>query len=158
MAAEYDFYMSRYVDTTDTWETKNLESDFVGLKYIKCEGLSDKGKIKNSYTESYMDSEELRLYVPDTPLRESTDIEFEFGFSGDNRWKVYDEFVEWIGARKVKYWDTCRNRELEMVLSDKIEISDELLYGSTPYFVAQFKFTNLRGYTTEHEDNTLKND
>lgn len=143
------FYMSRWKD--DTWETEiSLEDYFQGLKYVKATGLSDYGKIKNIYTETYAESDALRVYIPETPARENTDIEFTFGFEKENRRDVFDNFVEWVSGYKIKYWDTVRNRELEMLLIEKIEVDEDILIGSSPFITVPFKFKNLNGQTKKH--------
>lgn len=145
----YKFYMTRFVG--NQWEEPiSIEDEFPGMKYISCKGLSDKGKIKNIYTESYAEVEDLRVYMPDEIVRENTDIEFEFGFEKENRRDVFDRFVDWISGYKIKYWDTCRNREVEMILIDKIEVDEDLLIGSSPYIIVPFKFKNLKGSTITH--------
>lgn len=146
MEDDYKFYMSRYVN--DSWESEvSLEDYFEGLRYCKCEGLSTKGKPKNIYSESYPETDELRLFMPETVYRENTDLEFEFVFKGKNRRDVYDKFVDWITGYRIIYWDTCRNRKVEMYLSDAIEPEEDLLYGSEPYISAKFKFKNIKGQT-----------
>lgn len=147
--ADYKFYMSRWID--NAWETQvSLEDYFSGMKYISCEGLSTKGKIKNIYTENYAEVEDLRVYMPETVVRENTDIEFVFGFEKENRRDTFDSFVEWVSGHKIKYWDTARNRELEMVLIDKVEVDEDILIGSSPFITVNFKFKNLKGSTKKH--------
>ena len=147
--ADYKFYMSRWID--NAWETQvSLEDYFSGMKYISCEGLSTKGKIKNIYTENFAEVEDLRVYMPETVVRENTDIEFVFGFEKENRRDTFDSFVDWVSGYKIKYWDTARNRELEMVLIDKVEVDDDILIGSSPFITVNFKFKNLKGSTKKH--------
>lgn len=147
--ADYKFYMSRWID--NAWETQvSLEDYFSGMKYISCEGLSTKGKIKNIYTENFAEVEDLRVYMPETVVRENTDIEFVFGFEKENRRETFDSFVDWVSGYKIKYWDTARNRELEMVLIDKVEVDEDILIGSSPFITVNFKFKNLKGSTKKH--------
>lgn len=142
----YKFYISRYV--SNVWEEDtDIESAFSGLHYAKCDGLSSYGKIKNIYTESYAETDELRVYLPENVARENTDIEFEFVFIGNGRRDVYHSFVEWLSGYKLKYWDTCRNREVEMILIDSISPSTDELYGSQPFIRCKFKFKNIKGET-----------
>ena len=141
--------MSRWID--NAWETQvSLEDYFSGMKYISCEGLSTKGKIKNIYTENFAEVEDLRVYMPETVVRENTDIEFVFGFEKENRRDTFDSFVDWVSGYKIKYWDTARNRELEMVLIDKVEVDEDILIGSSPFITVNFKFKNLKGSTKKH--------
>ena len=147
--ADYKFYMSRWID--NAWETQvSLEDYFSGMKYISCEGLSNRGKIKNIYTENFAEFEDLRVYMPETVVRENTDIEFVFGFEKENRRDTFDSFVDWVSGYKIKYWDTARNRELEMVLIDKVEVDEDILIGSSPFITVNFKFKNLKGSTKKH--------
>ena len=147
--ADYKFYMSRWID--NAWETQvSLEDYFSGMKYVSCEGLSTKGKIKNIYTENFAEVEDLRVYMPETVVRENTDIEFVFGFEKENRRDTFDSFVDWVSGYKIKYWDTARNRELEMVLIDKVEVDEDILLGSSPFVTVNFKFKNLKGSTKKH--------
>ena len=147
--SNYKFYMSRWID--NAWETQvSLEDYFSGMKYISCEGLSTKGKIKNVYTENFAEVEDLRVYMPETVVRENTDIEFVFGFEKENRRDTFDSFVDWVSGYKIKYWDTARNRELEMVLIDKVEVDEDILIGSSPFITVNFKFKNLKGSTKTH--------
>lgn len=147
--SNYKFYMSRWID--NEWETQvSLEDYFSGMKYVSCEGLSTKGKIKNIYTENYAEVEDLRVYMPETAVRENTDIEFVFGFEKDNRRDTFDSFVDWVSGYKIKYWDTARNREVEMILIDKVEVDEDILLGSSPFITVNFKFKNLKGSTKKH--------
>lgn len=146
MSNEIKFYMSRYVE--GQWEEAiSLTDYFNGLGYSKSKGLSSKGKIKNIYTESYPESSELRVYIPEDVARENTDIEFEFCFKGEYRRDIFDQFVSWLSGYKIKYWDTGRNRIAYMILVEAIEPDEDELYGSEPYIKATFKFKNLKGDT-----------
>lgn len=147
--ADYKFYMSRWVG--NKWEADtDLEATFQGMKYVSCEGLSNYGKIKNIYTETYAETDELRVYMPENVARENTDIEFVFGFEKENRRDTYDSFVSWISGKKLRYWDTCRNREVEMILVEKVEVDEDYLIGSSPFITVQFTFKNLNGQTKKH--------
>lgn len=143
---DYKFYISRYVD--GSWEEgTDLESHFEGLHYLKCDGLSKYGEVKNVFTEDYAETDELRIYIPQKVSRKNTDIEFEFVFDGENRRDTYHSFVDWLSGKKLKYWDTLRNRELEMILIESVEPEEDELYGSHPFIRVPFKFKNLRGQT-----------
>lgn len=157
MAISYKYYMSRLIDGTWT-DDIDLEEYFPGMKYVSCTGLSNYGKIKNIYTESYAETEELRVYIPSEIVRENTEIEFEFGFEKAYRRETYDNFVKWISGYKLKYWDTARYREVEMILTEALEVDEDLLYGSAPFLVVPFTFTNLKGSTTAKEYTSIATD
>lgn len=141
---DYKFFMTRLINSE--WEKEtSLEDYFNGMKYCSCDGLSKKGKPKNIYTESYAETEDLRIFIPESVVRENTDLEFVFAFRGCARRDTYDKFCDWLSGHKIRYWDTCRRRQVEMVLLEATEPSDDYLYGSDPYIVATFKFKNLKG-------------
>lgn len=145
---DYKFYISRYVD--GSWEDgTDLESYFEGLHYLKCYGLSKFGAVKNVFTETFAETSELRVYLPETVARENTDVEFEFVFDGENRRDTYHSFVEWLSGKRLKYWDTLRNRELEMILIESVEPEEDELLGSHPFIRVPFKFKNIKGQTTK---------
>lgn len=148
MEDDYKFYISRYVD--GSWEDgTDIESYFIGLHYLKCTGADIYGKPKNIFTETYAETSELRVYLPETVARENTDVEFEFVFDGENRRDTYHSFVEWLSGKRLKYWDTLRNRELEMILIESVEPEEDELLGSHPFIRVHFKFKNLKGQTTK---------
>lgn len=143
------FYIARFIDSS--WEeATDLEKTFDGLHYSKCSGLDNYGKTKNIYTETYAETSEIRVYIPEKISRENTEIEFEFIFDGDNRRDTYHNFVEWLSGKRLKYCDTLRNRELEMILMESVEPEEDELYGSHTYIKVPFKFKNLKGETIKH--------
>lgn len=124
---------------------KDIEARFQGLKYSSCAGLNDKGKRTNIHTESYADSDELRVWQGDTVIREATNITLELYFIGENRQKAYDDFYEYISNDKVYYWDNVRKKQAYMVLSDAPKVKEDVYKGSTPYIRIDFKFQNIWG-------------
>ena len=145
--SQYKFYMARY-EGDDFQAEQSIEDVFEGLRVATVKGLSDKGKPR-IYTETYAEIDGTDVYIPEDIKRDSTEIEFEILFMGDGYRDVYDSFVDFITGAKIRYRDTCRNRQLDMVLNDSIEVSDEMLYGGQPFVMASFKFLNLAGHTTK---------
>lgn len=140
------FYISRYINSS--WEADtDIEKTFSGLHYAKCDGLDRFGAVKNVFYETYAETSELRVYIPGNVARENTDIEFEFVFDGENRRDTYHNFVDWMSGKKLRYWDTLRNRVAEMILIESIEPEEDELYGSHPFIRVPFKFKNLKGST-----------
>lgn len=146
MVQEYSFYMSKEGESV-----RDLEKDFEGMKYIKCEGLLDKGKRKNVYTESYSDSDTLRVWMGEEVTREATGITLTFVFIGDNRQNTYRDFYNYAKNGKITYYDTARNKEALLVLMDAIKVKDDIWKGSTPYIEVDFKFKNLWGECKDRE-------
>ena len=131
---------------------KDLESDFVGLRYSKCEGINAFGASKNIYTETYSDSDRVRAYVPEKVMRETTDIKFTFYFFGNSaeRQDSFEKFMEYINRGYHLYWDTARNRKFIFTPpKDSIEPSDEMWYGGMPYFKVVIKLQNIMGNTSK---------
>lgn len=126
-------------------EYLDLESTFQGMKYLQCKGLEDKGKPKNKYTETYADSNELRVHEPTDVCLEATTITFTFLFVGEDRQSVYDSFYEHIKSGKFYYYDTKREKKAYITLMEAVKPSDDIYKGSTPYIKADFKFQNIWG-------------
>lgn len=141
------FYMQKVdangVLISDT--LKDLEVDFLGMKYSKCEGLMNKGRRKNIHTETYADSDTLRVWQGEEVTREATTITFTFVFAGNDRKSVYESFYEYVKNGIISYYDTARMKEARLVLIDALEPSDDIYKGSTPYIQANFKFQNIWG-------------
>lgn len=138
-------YMWKEGETSFTPGGQDIESRFEGLKYSQCDGLLDKGKRKNIHTESYADSDKLRVWQDDVVTREATDITFTFFFTGDNRLAVYNDFCEYISNGKIYYWDNIRKKRPCMVLVEAIKPKDDVYKGSVPYIAGDFKFKNIYG-------------
>lgn len=127
---------------------KDLETDYVGLRYKQCKGLNAIGKPR-VYTEVYADSDRLRSYIPETPLFDATEIELTLYFTGENRQASFDAFNEFILGGYRRYSDTARNKAFDFFVKDKVDISKEMWYGSTPYFEVTYKLQNLNGKTSD---------
>lgn len=146
----YSFYMQQTdkAGTVVPNSLRDLETDFSGLKYVSCKGLSSVGKPKNIYTENYAEASGLRTFHPkdngNEVVYEATNIELDLLFTGDDRRASYDAFCEYVNGNRLFYWDTARNKKVWLVLIEAIEPSDDILKG-VPYIRAVFKFTNLWG-------------
>lgn len=130
---------------------KNLEEDFEGLLYSKAKGLNDKGKIKNTYSEKYADSDRLRVYFPDEPKREATTVTFTFFFTGENRYAVFEEFVKYVSGGFRAFWDTKRKKRLVFYALEEVKVADEKWYGGTPYLSWDLRVQNIFGETFDVE-------
>lgn len=163
---EYKFYISRQAHrfwhestkefvTEEADEPKDIEKEF-GCKYVKLEGVNEYGKAKNIYTESYAETEELRVYVPEKVLYENTDISLTLVFpcvSKNNRLDVTTNeriFFEYVSGRCVEWYDTFRERYLTLLLINKPEVVGEVLYGDMRYREIKYTFKNIYGRSFEH--------
>lgn len=134
----------------DGEEKIDLETRFVGLRYSKCEGLLDKGKRKNIYTETYSDSDKLRVWQGSEVTREATDVTFKFFFLGDSRQATYEDFYAYVSNGEITYYDTKRKKEAVLVLIDAIKVKEDYWKGTTNYIEADFKFKNIYGECKDH--------
>lgn len=132
---------------------KNLEADFNGLKYSALSGVDNIGAVKNIYTEKYADSGRVRISMPAEIKNDATQLTLTLYFMGENRASVFKSFCEYIQQGIHRYWDTARKRYFDFYIEEAIETSDELWYGTTPYFRASIKMNNIFGKTfSSHED------
>ena len=156
----YKFYIQRYsrkhwnketsqYDKEDIGELIDIEEQFK-CKYVKFEGLSETGKVKNIYTETYAETEELRMYIPDEVLYDNTDMSLTLLFSpySENDSDVQDNeraFFEYVSGHKIEYHDTFRNRYVSRLLINKPEVVGEVLYGGSRYREVKYTFKNIYG-------------
>ena len=148
--SDYKFYMSRYVGSA--WENAvDIEEKFLGLRVAYVEGLSEKGDIENIYVENYAENRELRVLFPENIVRKSTEIKMVVCFSGLARRDIYDSFVKYLEGKRLKYWDTCRMREVEMFLRKSVNVDEDVFIGNNPYILATFVFQNYAGDSKKKE-------
>lgn len=142
---DYNIYIQR-VDTTPAGVIYDLESHWPGIRYKQCKGLNDKGKKKSVYTESYADSDELRVWESNTLAREATTIELTLYFMGDGKQSTYDSFYDYIKQGLFLYADTVRKKLAKMILIDAVKPDEEkFTQGDTSYYKAKFVFQNIWG-------------
>lgn len=135
-------------------EKVNLEEQFGRILYSKCEGLDTKGKRKNVYTETYSDSDNLRVWQGEEVAREATQITLTLAFIGDRgeRGDTFDALYEYIKNGKLYYWDTARNKKAYFIFTEEYKTSEEMFYGSQPYILASFTLQNLWGECKKCDD------
>lgn len=157
---KYKFYIQKYgrkywdknksqYDEEAKGELIDIEAQFK-CKYVKFEGLSETGKVKNIYTETFAESEELRMYIPDEVLYDNTEISLTLLFAPDteNDSDVQDNeraFFEYVSGHKIEYHDTFRNRYVSLILLNKPEVVGEVLYGGSRYREVKYTFKNIYG-------------
>jgi hypothetical protein len=162
-SSQYTHYMKR-VDI-DGATTYDIEEHFSGLLYMRAEGMNDVGKAKNIYTETYADSDTLRVSLPKHRYNnigvhsvtditnEATKITMHFLVVGDAESRIATilAFESYIREGIHRYWDTARNLEFDFIVQDEIKVSDERWHGSNPYVEIQVVMQNLNGKTKEHQ-------
>lgn len=134
-----------YDPSTLDWHDLENDSHFGGVRYRMCEGLEDKGKVKNIVTETYGDSDRVRSFVPTSVTRDATTIKFTFVFLGESRQADYQYLYDFFKGQRVVYWDTKRKRACVLLLTSQLKPLNDVYKGSTPYIQAEFEFSNLTG-------------
>lgn len=152
-SSPYTHYMQR-VDI-ENQPTYDIEEQFSGLLYMKADGMNDIGKSKNVYTETYADSDRLRVHLPNDGVytNDATKITMHFLVVGDaeTRQSTIASFYEYVRVGIHRYWDDARNLEFDFVVQDEIKVSDERWHGSNPYVEIAVVMQNLNGKTRAHE-------
>ena len=146
---DYHFYMQRTTAAgTGTGAVKDLEADFPGLYYSKCEGLEAIGAAKNIYTEDYAEQNGLRVYHPADSggevTHEATEIKLTLVFLNDARRTAYNSFCSFINQGRIFYWDNARNKKVWLVLQKEVEPDNDTPLPSG-YISVSFVFTNIWG-------------
>ena len=130
---------------------KNLEQDFEGLRYSKIDGIEAIGAPKNVYSESFADSDRLRVYAPKDVKHKETTVTLTLYFVGENRFKSLYAFNEYIKAGFHRYHDDARNKWFAFYIKDELKPADSQWHGSTPYLKMDYKLINIFGRTFDVE-------
>jgi len=135
---------SSFTTYTTSGQTQTA-TGFVG--YVKFDGLLDKGKRKNVYTESYADSDRLRVYQASGVTREATNAELTLAFTGATRQDSYKAFYDYVKNGILQYHDNARGKYAFLTLIDPVQPSEDVWKGNEQYILCTFKFQNLYGTT-----------
>lgn len=164
----YNFYLSTIVkDARGSYilepmargGTKNLETDFKGLRYHACKGLNAYGKPTDNYVENFPEEEAALVHVGGG-VHDNTEIVLRLYFFPPNPFssyatdaeryaaanEVYHSFLNYVAGKKLQYRDTIRKRYAAVFLSGKTEPEEDKLYGQC-YIAADFIFSNIMGHT-----------
>ena len=106
-----------YTDFTTKW---------VGLTILKLDNFDKRGKAKNIYTQSWVNSNTEDVFIPDTVYFENPDMSISFkidDFSnhGVNVSAVHDSFIEYMSTHKVMIKSLYLNKEATFVHLDEYE-------------------------------------
>lgn len=146
---------THYIKRTDiSGQTQyDIESHF-GVLYMEAKGLNDVGQSKNIYTETYADSDRLRVALPNDGVytAQATKVTMKFLVVGveSERQTLITNFETYLREGVHTYWDTARYREFDFIVTDEIKVSDEKWHGSTPYVEITVNIQNLNGKTRAH--------
>ena len=148
---DYKFYMMRYGELGAVW--KDLETDFLGLRYKECTGLNSYGEPTNMYAEDFAETSKAEVYVSSTSAHKQTTIKLTLIFLEDDTKddKSYRDFMAFITGYKIAYRDTARKRKVLMYLSGATEPKSDTLYGQK-YKEVTFTFKNVYGHSFGYDE------
>jgi hypothetical protein len=159
MSNGYSFYIQKYPQGDREFNAIDFESLYNCL-YASMTNITEFGKIKNVYTETFAESEKARLYVPSSDLlvHETTDCTLTVLFKGDDALKNSLDFYDYIAGQVIEYHDTFRNLYVTLLLTEAPTKGEEHLYKGTKYRQMKYKFTNIcgRAFTTSQISNADK--
>ena len=173
--AEKKFYIQRYVKGTDgSWKAdgteKSLEDDFGFARYKSLSGLDSRGKQKAVYSESYPESNSLRVYIEPNAKRENITSTLTVLFFGsapelptslsvteqikyaEDSWH---SFYDWMEGSLILWHDDYRQRKALFFVSDATEPTSNIK--GIPYLQCGIKLTNVFGKSFEMGDKTIEN-
>lgn len=161
------FHMTRYLrdESTGGWSAdgavRSLEDDFGFIRYKSLTGINAFGKQKGVYTESYAESDSLRVFISPTPTQEaitSTLTVLSFGSrpgfpsssSVSDQVRVAEEnwhaLVEFLRGGLILWQDDYRQRKALFLLCDAITPATDNIKG-VPYLECQISLQNVFGET-----------
>lgn len=148
--SDYYIFMRRCDKSGNNLEesSKDLEWDFPGLKYMSLKGLDSIGDPK-IYVEEYADSDTLRTYIPKDVKNSPIECELTLAFVGAYRYDVYYNFNEYVRQGYHRYFDSVRKKALIFFVNDKIEPTEEMWKGSTPYLQVTYKLKSIKGHAVD---------
>lgn len=155
----YEFFMQECNNKGETLagtSPKNLEKDFNidgkgWVRYSKIEGIEAVGVPKNTYSESFADSDRLRVYAPKDVKHKETTVTITLYFLGKDKFKILDSFNAYIKSGFHRYWDTARNKWFAFYVKDELKPAEQMWYGTTPYLKMDYKLVNIFGRTFDME-------
>lgn len=145
----YHFYMQPTDrNGVEQGVVKDLEKDFKGLFYCSCDGLETVGRVKNIYTESYVEQSGVRVYHPSDNNKvatyEATRVELELFFSGTEARKTLHEFRRFVLSSRVYFWDTARHKKVWLILQEESAPTEDSIKNDK-FIRMTFTFSNIWG-------------
>lgn len=176
MADNKKFYIQRYTKSAQgAWASdgtpKSLEDDFGGvIRYKSMTGLNSKGKQKGVYTESYAETDTLRVFIDPNATHESTTCTlsvYVFGYNIDTTTSLpieeqtkkmeaaWDELYSYLEGSLVLWKDDYRQRKALFLVQDACEPSSDVIK-NTPYLQCSVKLVNIFGRTFDSASTTIE--
>lgn len=145
-----DYDIQAYVKREGDADAVNTKSLWPDMWLLESKNVAAYGKPKNVVTESFAETDGLRVWTPTAVAHEATDVTLTFCFldGAANRYDAYDAFVAYVEGMVFEWWDTVRFRKERLLLTEKVE-PKEHFHGDIPYIEAEFKFKNVDGKATD---------
>lgn len=143
----YRFYIQRYPDNDGTtYLLTDIEAKY-NCRYMKFDGLSTTGAVKNVYQEDYAEMSGARIHIPaPKDITYSTyDCTLSLRFKGAQARANATNFARDHIGRKIEWRDTFRNVCATLLMTKAPTVQYERLIGD-PYIVMDYTFTNTLGY------------
>ena len=98
----------------------DITTKFVGLTLLIVDNFNKKGKAKNIYNQSWVNSNTEDVYIPDTVYFEQPDIDFTFIVrDSDNHsvnvQSVHDAFIDYMTTHKVTIKSLYADKEADFI-------------------------------------------
>ena len=115
------YYVKQGTDSYQDFTTK-----WVGLTILKMDGFNKKGKAKNIYTRSWINSANDDVYVPDVVYFENPDMSISFMVNDfDNHSvnveAVHDSFIDYMTTHKVMIKTLFLDKEATFICNAEYE-------------------------------------
>lgn len=175
--AEKKFYIQRYLKSEQgAWKAdgvrKSLEDDFGGgsVRYKSLDGLNSKGKQKGVYTESYPESDALRVFVDPNARHENTNATLSvcvFGYNVDGTTeisiteqikaaeKAWDSLYTYLEGALILWYDDYRQKKALFLVQDATEPSTDNIK-NIPYLLCSVKLVNVFGQSFDGDSTTIE--
>lgn len=115
------YYVKKGTDTYQDFTTK-----WVGLTILKMDGFDKKGKSKNIYTQSWVNSQNEDVYIPDVVYFENPDVAIsfrvdDFESSSVDVQSVHDSFINYMMNNKVVIKTLYLDKEATFICNSEYE-------------------------------------
>lgn len=120
---------NKYFIKQGTESFQDITTKWVGLTLLKIDSLSKRGKAKNIYVGSWINSNTEDVFVPDTVCFENPDIDFsfivrDFDDHSINVQNVHDSFIDYMMNHKVTIKSLYENKSADFVCQSDYKPTD----------------------------------
>ena len=99
----------------------DITTKFSGVTILKIDNFLARGKAKNIYTQSWINSNTEDVYVPDTVFFENTDVNITFIVRGNSAITVHDTFIDYLTKNKTTIKSLYVNKQSDFVCLTEYE-------------------------------------